>query len=1664
MKAESWMITLRAAFAALLGLAGIVENSVHASEFSEIQSENRSAQTLSAMPASEFGDSIDYQNGSFGLVQNDISLTGIGPEIRIDRRFNYVYRFPSGLLTQTLDWVSTGTSADWTLELPRLKVRVPLAQYAHGQLPTGAVLTPRGSWSVAGTNPLARCTNFANPAGIPVRSNGKSWSIPGSEWWTGLSLVIPGHGTQTVLAKDPAATALPTHLVTNDNWMFTCLPTLKNGEAGEGFLAISPSGTKYWLDWLTFTNYDWINTYSNGVSVVLRSVEASMLVTRIEDANGNWVNYTYDDRYLTGITASDGREISLAWTSYNWGGGSYINGQGPFRFVNAITVQPQSETPRVWQYNYALETGGWYWRRDAHLRKVIRPDGSEWTFNLDPLVKGVYSVRSDGSVAVVSYKNLDSTMTSPSGATASYNFSPGSHKRYIAPGGFHDIRYEHQTGHFLAPAKKRVTGPGVDLTWVYTYTPGHNRPENLTPWQLVNTTITNPDQTKTRYTVNNIYRDRLEGRIGKMEVLDAAGVVAREEIYTYADASQSPYPAKVGSSLLAHVGAAGMETYIPLLNRTTIQQGDLYTYRVDNFDVFARTTGQSLYSANHAKTTTTEYYDNPAIWIFGKVQRSSINGTEVQRIEFNDRGLPWRSYRFRKLMQITTYHADGTIATATDGRGNTTTLTTWKRGIPQSVRYPSTTEAPSGAVESLSVNDHGWITAVTNAVGYKTCFGHDPMGRVTSILHPSINVQGECDGSRWRPVSIVHQRVGYDEHGLPAGHWRTSRYEGNQHINVYYDALLRPVLEEVLDASDIGNTLSQTVKRFDDQGRVVFQSYPQRGVGNYQDISAGARTNYDALGRVTRIEQDSEQDVLISVNQYLPGLLVRTTNPRQLSTVTAYMAWDEPSYDLPIASVQPEGKVIEIARHPQLGWPLSLKQRNADSSLQQTRSYVYDQYAQLCKTIDPETGATVMAYDDAGNLAWSASGLVYPKYLSTFQCDTGPATYSGRVVARTYDARNRLETLRFPDGRGDQAWSYLADNKPASVTAWNDVNGGAPVTTAYTYNNRRLLTGESLAQPGWYAWGIGYDYDDVGNLRWQSYPTGLSLDYAPNALGQPTQVKDHAGTVYARGAQYYPNSALKQFTYGNGVVHEMTQNGRQLPSRVRSTFVPPGGKSLSLISDLAYTYDTNGNVTSIWDHARDSGNGQYGRWMAYDGLDRLTDAGSCNFGGDCWHRFTYDALDNLKSWKLGGVKDYAEYVYDANHRLTNIRNTAGSTVVGLSYDDQGNLSNKNGQIYDFDYGNRLRSAVAKEYYRYDGLGRRVLAWEPTSNSILSQYTKNGQVVYEENHRTAIASEHVYLAGSLIATRERPFSTVTPAIKYQHTDALGSPVVVTDTSGQVVERNDYEPWGSVMGKPEHSGIGFTGHVMDGKTGLTYMQQRYYDQSIGRFLSIDPVSASAGSGANFNRYWYANNNPYRLVDPDGRQALDHSAKYLDLHRRHGGNLESMQREMADGTIAGLIITVGVATAFVPDPSDVMLGGLFARYAPRLFGTGRALENLADVWKMDPFARGNAIERHLAKTDYKDWFNVGQLNNGKFPLVDFQKGNKLVSLKSVDTNGKSWMGGMKSHIDDLASSRATVDGKPAEMILDLRVQPGGAAAAKALESYGRDNKVQVIIGEFK
>lgn len=108
------------------------------------------------------------------------------------------------------------------------------------------------------------------------------------------------------------------------------------------------------------------------------------------------------------------------------------------------------------------------------------------------------------------------------------------------------------------------------------------------------------------------------------------------------------------------------------------------------------------------------------------------------------------------------------------------------------------------------------------------------------------------------------------------------------------------------------------------------------------------------------------------------------------------------------------------------------------------------------------------------------------------------------------------------------------------------------------------------------------------------------------------------------------------------------------------------------------------------------------------------------------------------------------------------------------------------------------------------------------------------------------------------------------VEYIHTDALGSPVAVSDAAGTVIERTVYEPYGPTVGAGPSDAPGYTGHVSDSATGLSYMQQRYMDPQLGAFLSVDPVTAHQKPVEQFSRYRYGNGNPYKFTDPDGRQS--------------------------------------------------------------------------------------------------------------------------------------------------------------------------------------------------
>lgn len=121
------------------------------------------------------------------------------------------------------------------------------------------------------------------------------------------------------------------------------------------------------------------------------------------------------------------------------------------------------------------------------------------------------------------------------------------------------------------------------------------------------------------------------------------------------------------------------------------------------------------------------------------------------------------------------------------------------------------------------------------------------------------------------------------------------------------------------------------------------------------------------------------------------------------------------------------------------------------------------------------------------------------------------------------------------------------------------------------------------------------------------------------------------------------------------------------------------------------------------------------------------------------------------------------------------------------------------------------------------------------------------------------------------------------ITYFHNDISGSPVMATDASGAVVWKESYRPYGSKWNNAPGSNanaIGYAGRPYDAGTGLSYMDARYYDPVLGRFMAVDPAPPSPDQLHSFNRYAYANNNPYRYVDPDGHSPIDVAFLVWDL----------------------------------------------------------------------------------------------------------------------------------------------------------------------------------------
>jgi RHS repeat-associated protein len=197
------------------------------------------------------------------------------------------------------------------------------------------------------------------------------------------------------------------------------------------------------------------------------------------------------------------------------------------------------------------------------------------------------------------------------------------------------------------------------------------------------------------------------------------------------------------------------------------------------------------------------------------------------------------------------------------------------------------------------------------------------------------------------------------------------------------------------------------------------------------------------------------------------------------------------------------------------------------------------------------------------------------------------------------------------------------------------------------------------------------------------------------------------------------------------------------------------------------------------------------------------------------------------------------------------------------YDSRGHTTTDGRRTYLWNEAEQISGITGMSDYSYDGHGKRVKTVLAGGSVEYSIYNLAGQLMHTE--KDGVKTDFLSLNGKPLAEIRTAGSAT--STKYLHPDISGSPRLATDASGVLLWRESYTPYGEKLNATEGK-TGYTGHAYDAESGLVYMQARYYDPQLARFLSTDPVGFDPGNTFSFSRYAYANNNPYRYIDPDGR----------------------------------------------------------------------------------------------------------------------------------------------------------------------------------------------------
>lgn len=513
-------------------------------------------------------------------------------------------------------------------------------------------------------------------------------------------------------------------------------------------------------------------------------------------------------------------------------------------------------------------------------------------------------------------------------------------------------------------------------------------------------------------------------------------------------------------------------------------------------------------------------------------------------------------------------------------------------------------------------------------------------------------------------------------------------------------------------------------------------------------------------------------------------------------------------------------------------------------------SYTYDADNELFDVQRADTTHLTTGYDKNGNVASQTDGMGYATTysydpLNRLQSITDPlnrttsATYDdvnetaivtdpqGRTTTYQFDIARRLHGIVYSDGTtANVAFTYYADGERESMT---DGTGTTKYTIDALHRLTQVVTGSSQA--------VKFAYDLKGQLTSITYPGGTNtVTRVYDDAGRLSKVIDWLKNTTSYG--YDSDSNLTSVSYPNKASGTVTyDNADRLTSM--------SGASGKNMFSLAYNPDPIGQATT-------ENTLTYG----YNAINQLTGVGSSTY--------SYDSADNLHQVAISGSTT-TTLVDDPANQLSTFTQMNGTTQVQkltFGYDPEGNRTTKTDQnsvvtTYAYDQANRLiKYNSTSPTYAYNGDGLRM-------SKTLSGATTQQTWDVAEGHPILIQDGTTsYITGVGGLPLEAITSSGTPI--YYHQDRLGSTRALTDSKGGVLATYSYDAYGTVTpsaGAPANPFL-FAGQYTDSESGLQYDRARYYDSTVGGFISRDPMSA-----ATRQPYAYAADTPVNVTDPSG-----------------------------------------------------------------------------------------------------------------------------------------------------------------------------------------------------